>query len=540
MKRLLHIAVLVLGIALLAAPAGGAAPNLVGSTSAWADPSNVLTISKPDGVSTGTTLLAVVNVRLTGTQARVTAPAGWTLVRRDQSTSGDKLTQEVYVRVAGSSEPTSYVWKFANNTASAGAILAYGGVDRSSPVLAHSGRFTSSSTTITAPSVTASAAGSAVVGFFGNSARQSVSPPSGMSERFDVVANGRWGISVEGADLAMSSAAATGDKSAQSGSSSSSIGQLVALRPASSTVFVVVNTGSTSSTSGSTTTSTTSSTSGSTTTSTTSTSSGSTTTSTTSSGSTTTSTTSSGSGSTIPAGATVVLCGQAIPSSVGAGTTVHVKGPCTYKLRDAIRVPNNGVTYEFEPGVVLDGQRIAGNAFYLNGGDDVKLIGLDLGSKPRMINFAETVIYASGSDRFLLHGLYTGFSGNDTGSSYLDHGVYVDGCIGFVIEDHVAEGMSAHGIQIYSGSSRTTTGVVRRAKLFNNRGDGLHVGNASTNSVFTQIEAFGNKNWGLRFYSGTGSQLVGSNWSYSNVYGPIRVDKYTAEPTPKQFFTTAP
>ena len=501
MKRLLHIAVLVLGIALLAAPAGGAAPSLVGSTSAWADPSSVLTISKPGGVTAGTTLLAVVNVRLTGIYARVSAPAGWTLVRRDQSTSGDKLTQEVYVRVAGSSEPTSYVWRFAYSTASAGAILAYGGVDRSSPVLAHSGRFTSSSTTITAPSVTASVAGSAVVGFFGNSARQSVSPPSGMSERFDVVANGRWGISVEGADLAMSSAAATGDKSAQSGSSSSSIGQLVALRPAGASsdgVIVVTNTtGSTSSTSDS--------------------------------------TDPAGTGTTA-----VVACGQAIPSSVGAGTTVHVKGPCTYKLTDAIRVPNNGVTYEFEPGVVLDGQRIAGNAFYLNGGDDVKLIGLDLGSKPRMINFAETVIYASGSDRFLLHGLYTGFSGNDSGSSYLDHGVYVDACIGFVVEDHVAEGMSAHGIQIYSGSSRTTTGVVRRAKLFNNRGDGLHVGNASTNSVFTQIEAFGNKNWGLRFYSGTGSQLVGSNWSYSNVYGPIRVDKYTAEPTPKEYFTTAP
>ena len=377
MKRLLNIAALVLGIAVLAAPAAGAAPSLVGSTTAWADPSSVLTISKPGGVTTGTTLLAVVNVRLTGIYARVTAPAGWTLVRRDQSTSGDKLTQEVYVRVAGSSEPTSYAWKFANNTAAAGAILAYGGVDGSSPVLAHSGRFAPSGTTITAPSVTASVAGAAVVGFFGNSGRQSVSPPAGMSERFDTVANGRWGISLEGADLAMSSAAATGDKSAQSGSSSSNIGQLVALRPAGASsdgVIVVTNTtGSTSSTSDST-----------------------------------------DSAGADTATTTVVACGQAIPSGVGASTTVHVKGPCTYTLTSAIRVPNNGVTYEFEPGVVLDGQRIAGNAFYLNGGDDVKLIGLDLGSKPRMINFAETVIYASVSDRFLLHGLYTGFSGNDS------------------------------------------------------------------------------------------------------------------------------
>jgi hypothetical protein len=143
------------------------------------------------------------------------------------------------------------------------------------------------------------------------------------------------------------------------------------------------------------------------------------------------------------------------------------------------------VTYEFEAGVVLDGDRVAGNAFYLNGGDDTTVKSLDLSSKVKMIEFAETVIYTSQAERFKLLGLYTGFSGNDSSSTKLDHGVYVDGSVGWLIEDHVSEGMTAHGIQIYSGSSRTTTGTVRRAKLFNNAGDGLHVGNASTNSTPT-------------------------------------------------------
>jgi len=229
-RRLVLLLVLMITFGAVQVVAAQGAPTFVSVSKGTADPSNTLTIGKPSGVAAGTTLLAVVNVRLTGTYAGMTAPSGWTFVRRDQSTSGDKLTQAVYVRVAGSSEPASYSWKFAYSTASSGAILAYGGVDGSAPVLGHSGRF-GSGTTITAPSVSVGVAGAVVVGFFGNSAKTSTNPPSGMAERFDVTSTGDWGISLEGADLTMSSTGATGDKSAQSGASGSNIGQLVALRP---------------------------------------------------------------------------------------------------------------------------------------------------------------------------------------------------------------------------------------------------------------------------------------------------------------------
>jgi hypothetical protein len=107
-------------------------------------------------------------------------------------------------------------------------------VDTASPVVAHSGRFRSSSTVMTAPSVSAPAE-AVVVGFFGNNGTRSTTPPSGMTELLEVIADGTYGVAVEAAGLVLSSAGATGDKSATSGTSnSSSIGQLVALRPSGS------------------------------------------------------------------------------------------------------------------------------------------------------------------------------------------------------------------------------------------------------------------------------------------------------------------
>lgn len=227
-----------------------------------------------------------------------------------------------------------------------------------------------------------------------------------------------------------------------------------------------------------------------------------------------------------------------MPSFV-AGDTVRFQTG-THPMSAAIRVPMNGVTFEFEKGVILDGRKAVGNAFYLNGGDDTKLVALDLAVKPKLVNYTETTVYCSRADRFLMRGIYTGFSGNDSGSSYLDHGIYIDGCLDFIVEDHESEGITAHGIQVYSGASVTTRGIIRRARLHHNRGDGLHVGNAATGCTFTQIEAYGNKHWGLRFYSGTGSKLVGPNWSYANANGPIYVDRTAANPSPKEFLTTAP
>ena len=104
-----------------------------------------LSVTRPAGVVTGDALLAVVDVRGAPT---ITAPAGWTLVRVDNN--GTTLKQAVYIKIAGSTEATSYAWSFSSTQAAAATILAYVGVHATSPIDASSGGVNSSSTSILA------------------------------------------------------------------------------------------------------------------------------------------------------------------------------------------------------------------------------------------------------------------------------------------------------------------------------------------------------------------------------------------------------
>ena len=174
-------------------------------------------------------MLAAVNV-ISG--PAVTAPSGWTLVRRDASAGSPSVAQSLYVRVAGGSEPASYTWTFAAAHGASGGIVAYSGVSNSSPVEASSGQ-ASTTNSVTAPSVTTTAPGSMVVGFFGMNGHRSVTPPAGMSERFEQQLTSPPGekVTSEVADVLQAAAGATGAKTATLDSASRAVGQLVALRP---------------------------------------------------------------------------------------------------------------------------------------------------------------------------------------------------------------------------------------------------------------------------------------------------------------------
>src|SRR4051794_40587514 len=79
-----------------------------------------LTITKPTGVVANDVLVAAISAR-GGTGTTITAPAGWTLIRRDDSAT--VLAMATYSKVAGASEPASYQWTFG------GSIRAAGGID---------------------------------------------------------------------------------------------------------------------------------------------------------------------------------------------------------------------------------------------------------------------------------------------------------------------------------------------------------------------------------------------------------------------------
>jgi hypothetical protein len=210
---------------------GGAPPaiTLLGASSAANPTGTSLTIDRPAGVTAGSVLLAGIDVRGSPT---IVPPAGWTLVRADQNPT--LMKQAVYVRVVGGEEPASYTWSFSNIQAAAGGITAYSGVAVDAPVDAHSGLVTATtSAAITAPSITTSSNGAAVVAFFGVTGSTSVTPPLGTVERWDLASNaGTYKITSAGATLGQDVAGSTGDLVASAANAGRSIGQLVALRPA--------------------------------------------------------------------------------------------------------------------------------------------------------------------------------------------------------------------------------------------------------------------------------------------------------------------
>jgi hypothetical protein len=181
-----------------------------------------LTISKPAILAANDLMLA----GITFYGATITPPAGWTLIRRDDI--GASGGQAVYWKMAGASEPASYSFSLGGTQRASGGIVAYSGVDNSSPIDASSGQVSGGpSTFITAPSATTTAPGAMVVGFFGSSAVTTITPPTGMTERFDTASTG---TTTEAASVTQAAAGSTGTKTATSAASGYWIGQLVALR----------------------------------------------------------------------------------------------------------------------------------------------------------------------------------------------------------------------------------------------------------------------------------------------------------------------
>jgi Bacterial Ig-like domain len=187
-----------------------------------------LVIPAPGGLVSGDVLLAVVSARGAPT---ITAPAGWTLVRLDINAT--TMRQAVFVRTAGGAEPGSYTFTLSSAQSAAGGIVAYSGVDGSSPIDAHGGQINAASTSITAPSITTGGPDRMLVGFFGTAALTTITPPAGLTERFDqtVPATNQYKVTSETGD-ALVAAGATGPRTALAANSAANVGQVVALRPA--------------------------------------------------------------------------------------------------------------------------------------------------------------------------------------------------------------------------------------------------------------------------------------------------------------------
>jgi hypothetical protein len=142
------------------------------------------------------------------------------------------MGQWVFVKVAAAGEPAA-TFTLSSSQAAAGGILAYAGVNQTSPIDVSGGSINGSSTSIAAPSVTTTAAGDVVVGLFGIGSNTTVSPPASTTERGEAVSSaGTYKVDSESADFVMAGAGATGNQTATAANAAASIGQLFALRPA--------------------------------------------------------------------------------------------------------------------------------------------------------------------------------------------------------------------------------------------------------------------------------------------------------------------
>lgn len=179
-------------------------------------------VNRPTGVVNNDVMLA--SVAYAG--GTLTAPAGWTQVL---SQAGTGVTLRVYRRVA-SSEGSTYTWSLDSSDGLAVSISAYYNVDTSTPTPVSNSQANSSSTSMTAPTITPGAP-SGLLFFAGAVAGNTrATAPGGMTEEADL---GATAVGVYAADQALSTIDPTGTRVATLGSAAANAAANVYLLPSS-------------------------------------------------------------------------------------------------------------------------------------------------------------------------------------------------------------------------------------------------------------------------------------------------------------------
>lgn len=199
-----------------------------------------LTINKPTGTVQNDVMIASIAVR--PNTATITPPGGWTLVRRMDNANATANSLAVYRKVAGASEPTNYSWTFSTSTGSAGGIQAFAGVDTATPINVENGQNTASSLSHATPSVTTTVANTMLVTSHGISNADTWTPPTGMTEAFDVLGGLE---AIEGSHVLQAAAGPTGTKQATSTPGPADVGNahILALSPGGTSLTINKPTG---------------------------------------------------------------------------------------------------------------------------------------------------------------------------------------------------------------------------------------------------------------------------------------------------------
>jgi hypothetical protein len=195
------------------------------------------TLDKPAGVVAGDLLLAILCADGPNDPIpwATRIPAGWSIAEEDLATGGTFKTHgAVAYKVAGASEPSTYAFSFGAQ-AGTGIVVAYQGVNTTTPINVSAKQENGSATTAhPLPSVTTTVGDCLAVAVYQHRGNNGVpyTEPSGWTERVDfkgAASNSNFGV----ADKAFVSAGATGTTDATGNAADETWVAVIALAPAS-------------------------------------------------------------------------------------------------------------------------------------------------------------------------------------------------------------------------------------------------------------------------------------------------------------------
>ena len=136
-----------------------------------------------------------------------TPPSGWTAIRHDAVSNGNKITSWLYYKVAGANEPASYGWNISSNFA-AGVMGAWRGA-AVSPIDSSSGATAAGVSPVSdsAPSLSPSSNNELQLYFYASQshAGPTIALAGALTQRFDSISS-KEGFTLAFADLAAPSA----------------------------------------------------------------------------------------------------------------------------------------------------------------------------------------------------------------------------------------------------------------------------------------------------------------------------------------------
>ena len=122
--------------------------------------------------------------------------------RRQVRAPDNRQPATMRILVATAGEPATYAFTFTKSSvATAAGIVAYRGVNTTTPVDVHGAQTTTKAVSkATAPSVNVTVAGATLISIFGSAIDATAAAPTGMTERYDRLSVGSSGIAVAADD----------------------------------------------------------------------------------------------------------------------------------------------------------------------------------------------------------------------------------------------------------------------------------------------------------------------------------------------------